>query len=102
MYKMGKGSSSSRAGSDFSSNLAAGAGVGVGASIGNAGGITICNAQNQNTWYCQFVQFFNVFKMLLSFLLIIGVIVFLFYWFAGSGRGGKMKGGGCGCGKPWP
>lgn len=90
---MGKGSSM---GSSFSSAIGAGAGIGLGSSIGNAGGITICNAQNQNTWYCQFSQAFNVFKMLLWVLLLIGIIVYLFYAFRGSGRGGKMKGG-CGC-----
>jgi len=95
---MGRRSSSS--GGEFSSNLAAGAGLGLGSSIGNAGGVFVCNAQNQDTWYCKFVQAFSVFKMLLWFLLLIGIIVFLFYWFTGSKSGGKMKGG-CGCNKPW-
>ena len=93
---MGRGSAGSAG-----SALALGAGVGLGASAGNSGSVFVCNAQNQETWYCRFVQFFSVFKMLLWFLLLIGVIVYYFYWFTGSKRvGGKMKGG-CGCDKPW-
>jgi hypothetical protein len=93
---MGKGSSKSSIGSDFTSALGSGAGVGLGSSIGNAGGITICNAQNQDTWYCKFSQAFGVFKILLWFFLLIGIIVYLFYIFSRSGKSGKMKGG-CGC-----
>jgi len=88
-YIMGKGSG-------FGSALGLGAGVGLGASTGNAGGVFICNAENQNTTYCQFLQAFSVFKMLLWFLILIAVIVYFFYWFSSSKRGGKMKGG-CGC-----
>lgn len=94
---MGKGGGK---GGGFGSALGLGAGVGLGSSVGNAGGIFVCNAENQNTTYCQFVQAFNVFKMLLWFLFVIIIIVSLFYWFTGSKAGGKMKGG-CGCSKPW-
>ena len=84
---MGKQSSSS----DFSSALGAGAGIGLGNSIGNAGGLMVCNAQNQNTTYCQVVQFFNAFKMLLFFLLVVGLVGYLLYsWF---GSGGRRSGG---------
>jgi len=96
------GKSRSSFGSDFSSAIGAGAGLGLGSSLGRAGGVTICNAQNQDTWYCKFSQAFGVFKMLLYFFIIIGIIVFLFYYFTRSGGTGKMKGGcGCGADKLW-
>jgi F0F1-type ATP synthase membrane subunit c/vacuolar-type H+-ATPase subunit K len=87
--------------STFGSALAYGGGLGLGSSIGNAGGVTVCNAANQNTSYCQFVQFFNIFKIFLVYIAIITFVVYLFYWFTGSKRSGKMSGG-CGCsGKSW-
>ena len=81
---MGKGSSSSQ----FSSALGAGAGLGLGNSLGNAGGVMVCNAQNQNTFYCQFVQLFNEFKMLLWIILVVAIIGYFLYWLSG-GFGGR-------------
>lgn len=84
----------------FGSALAYGGGVGLGNSLGNAGGVTVCNAANQNTSYCQFVQFFNIFKMFIIFIIIIAIIVYVLYWITGSGRSGKIMGG-CGGSRTW-
>jgi|LauGreSuBDMM15SN_2_FD.fasta_scaffold06247_2 hypothetical protein len=86
--------------SPFGAALAYGGGIGIGNSLGNAGGVMVCNASNQGTSYCQFVQFFNVFKMFIVFIIMITIIVYFFYWFSGSSRGGKISGGSVGCGKP--
>jgi hypothetical protein len=85
-------------GSGIASGLGLGAGIGLGSTVGNTGGVFVCNAENQNTTYCQFLQAFSVFKILLWFLILIAVIVYFFYWFSSSKRVGKMKGG-CGCGE---
>lgn len=95
--KNSKGSTSST----FGSALAYGGGLGLGSSIGNAGGVTVCNAANQNTTYCQFVQFFNVFKMFITFIIIVAVIIWVIYWFTGSSRGSRMTGGRCGGNRIW-
>jgi len=85
--------------SSFGEALAYGGGIGLGNSLGNAGGVMVCNASNQSTSYCQFLQFFNIFKMFIGFIIMITIIVYLFYWLTGSSRGGKISGGGSGCGK---
>jgi Na+/H+ antiporter NhaC len=76
--------------SGFGSALGLGAGIGVGSSLGNAGGIMICNAQNQDTTYCQFVQYFNGFKMVLYFVFVLALIAYLVYYYF-SGFSGKKK-----------
>lgn len=68
--------------------LAAGAGAG----IANAGGTTITTCgKDDNSFYCQFVKGFNIFKMIL-FIIGILVIVYILYtiWAASrksTGRG---------------
>lgn len=68
--------------SSIMSNMAPGLGFGVGAGLSNAGGttVTVCNGANASSFYCEFVQFFNIFKMLLLIIVVIMVI----YWFATS------------------
>lgn len=92
---MGKTSSSSAHG-DFSSALGAGAGIGLGHSLGNAGGLMVCNAQNQDTTYCKFVQYFNLFKMFLFILFVVGLIGYLIYLFSPLKALKKKRGGGVG------
>lgn len=75
--------------------LGAGAGLGIGSSLGNTGGVMLCSAQNQNTWYCQFVQYFNVFKMFLWFLMVVGFIGYMIYLYGGGfGKRSVGRGGG--------
>ena len=89
----GRKSSSS---SPFGSALAIGGGYGIGSSLGNAGGVTVCGG-NDTSFYCRFVQFFNVFKMFLVILVFIAAIVYLAYTFSGAKSTVKKMRGGCGC-----
>jgi hypothetical protein len=82
--------------STFGSALATGGGFGIGSTLGNAGGITICGG-NDASFYCQFVKFFNVFKMFIVILVFITVIVYLAYSFSGVKSSGRKMKGGCGC-----
>jgi hypothetical protein len=86
-----------RTSSNFGSALAVGGGYGIGSTLGNAGGVTVCGG-NDTSFYCRFVQFFNVFKMFIIILLFIAVIVYFAYAFSGAkgSKKGNMKGG-CGC-----
>lgn len=60
------------------------AGVG-GAIMGGAGGTTLTNCPPEdNSFYCQFVKGFNLFKMLLVIIAVIAVAVFLWYMFKKS------------------
>jgi len=83
-----------RASSNVAGALGVGAGVGVGASLGNAGGIYVCNDKNQDSFYCKFVQFFGMFKMILYICVVLAFIGYLIYWFGGFGRKMKGRGGG--------
>lgn len=88
-----------RSSSNFGSALAAGGGFGIGSALGNTGGatVTVCGG-NDMSFYCQFVKFFNIFKMFIVILVFIAVIVYLAYSFSGTKSSfKKMKGGGCGC-----
>ena len=71
----------------LSGGLVAGA-VGVGAlATAGAGGDTVTTCPpTDNSFYCKFVKDFNMFKMVLFMLLIIGVIVFLIYYFMKSSK----------------
>ena len=92
---MTNGRSSSH--SNFGSALATGGGFGIGNALGNAGGMTVCGG-NDMSFYCQFVKFFNIFKMFIVILVFIAVIVYLAYSFSGTKSSSKkMRGGGCGC-----
>ena len=85
---------------DFLPALGLGAGYGLATSAGGTT-VTVCNGANENTFYCKFVQFFSIFKMFISFIFIMAIIVWLCYTFlgmkasgrSGSGRGRKMRGG---------
>jgi hypothetical protein len=80
----------------FSSYLASGGSFGIGSTLGNAGGVTVCGG-NDASFYCQFVKFFNVFKMFIVILVFIAVIVYLAYSFSGVKSSGRKMKGGCGC-----
>jgi len=82
---MGKSVSTS-----ISESWAGGVGFGFGSSLGNAGGFT-CNAQNQNTTYCQFLQYFNEFKMLLFLIFVLFIVYLLFSWWWNSGTWPKSR-----------
>ncbi len=84
---------------DFLPAFGLGAGYGLASSAGGST-ITVCNGENTNTFYCKFIQFFSIFKMFISFIFIMAIIVWLCYNFLGMrssgrgrGRGRKMKGG---------
>lgn len=85
-----------RSSSTFGSALATGGGFGIGSALGNAGGVTVCGG-NDSSFYCQFVKFFNVFKMFIVILVFIAVIVYLAYSFSGAKSSLKKMKGGCGC-----
>ena len=85
-----------RSSSTFGSSLATGGGFGIGSALGNAGGVTVCGG-NDASFYCQFVKFFNVFKMFIVILVFIAVIVYLAYSFSGAKSSLKKMKGGCGC-----
>jgi hypothetical protein len=80
----------------FTSSLASVGGFGIGSSLGNAGGVTVCGG-NDTSIYCQYVKFFNVFKMFIVILVLIAIIVYLAYTFSGVKSSGRKMKGGCGC-----
>lgn len=62
--------------SDATQTIASGAAAGLGSALGNAGGMTLTTCtQGDNSFYCQFVRGFNIFKMV---LFIIGVLIILY------------------------
>jgi len=83
-------------------DMAPGLGIGAGIGLSSTGGRTVivCNGSNASSFYCKFVEFFNIFKMFIFIIAFIGLIVWFLYSFSqssiGRKRGGgikKMKGG---------
>lgn len=68
----------SGSGSSTKSMLAVGAASGVAGGLSTAGGVTVssCPADDKS-FYCKFVRFFNMFKMILIILIVVAVIYFL-------------------------
>lgn len=60
-----------------------------GSLIGGAGGTTITSCPaDDNSFYCQFVKGFNIFKMIL-FIIVIAVVGYFIYTMFFSGNGSK-------------
>lgn len=63
-----------------------------GSLLGGAGGATITSCPPEdNSFYCQFVKGFNIFKMLLFIIVILVVGYFLYTTFFGSTKSAKRR-----------
>lgn len=67
--------------------IAAGVGSAV---VSGAGGVTVSSCPpDDNSFYCKMTRWFNLFKMLIAFLAVLGVIYVLWVMFRGTSQNSK-------------
>lgn len=62
------------------------AAAGGAVALADAGGSTVtkCDGENANSFYCKFVQGFNIFKMVLFIIIVLVLLYFIWSWFKKS------------------
>lgn len=64
------------------SGLASAGVLAGGVALSGAGGVTVTTCKDDDTsFYCKFVRFFNIFKMVLFILVILVAIYFIYLFF---------------------